>query len=43
MKLDIFLQNLKYTLRTLGRDRGFTWSRYSSWLSPSEPISAFSA
>ena len=24
MKLDIFLQNLKYTLRTLGRDRGFT-------------------
>jgi predicted permease len=24
MKLDIFLQNLKYTLRTLSRDRGFT-------------------
>ena len=24
MKLDLFLQNLKYTLRTLGRDRGFT-------------------
>jgi predicted permease len=24
MKLDIFLQNLKYTLRSLGRDRGFT-------------------
>ena len=24
MKLDIFLQNLKYTLRTLVRDRGFT-------------------
>ena len=24
MKLDIFLQDLKYALRTLGRDRGFT-------------------
>jgi predicted permease len=24
MKLDIFLQNLRYTLRTLSRDRGFT-------------------
>jgi len=24
MKLDIFLQNMKYTVRTLGRDRGFT-------------------
>src|ERR1700728_3280585 len=24
MKLDIFLQELKYTLRTLSRDRGFT-------------------
>src|ERR1700732_240916 len=24
MKLDIFLQDLKYTLRTLSRDRGFT-------------------
>src|SRR3954453_6360682 len=24
MKFNIFLQNLKYTLRTLGRDRGFT-------------------
>jgi predicted permease len=24
MELDIFLQNLKYTLRTLSRDRGFT-------------------
>jgi predicted permease len=24
MKLDLFLQNLKYTLRTLSRDRGFT-------------------
>src|SRR4051794_37827040 len=24
MKFDIFLQNLKYTLRTLSRDRGFT-------------------
>ena len=24
MKLDILLQNMKYTLRTLGRDRGFT-------------------
>jgi len=25
MKLDIFLQDLKYTLRTLSRDRGFTF------------------
>jgi hypothetical protein len=25
MKLDIFLQNIKYTLRTLSRDRGFTF------------------
>src|SRR3984957_15582859 len=24
MKLDVFLQDLRYTLRTLGRDRGFT-------------------
>ena len=24
MKLDIFLQNMKYTLRALGRDHGFT-------------------
>ena len=41
MKLDIFLQNLKYTLRTLGRDRGFTLvSVLHPQPSPSGPTSA---
>ena len=39
MNLDILLQDLNYTIRTLGRDRGFTISPFSFWPWASAPTS----
>jgi hypothetical protein len=43
MKLDILLQNLKYTIRTLSRDRGFTIVAVLILASASAPTSRFLA